>query len=126
MTKNSKNTRNLIVKGKARENLDLFLSNALERKFTDAERALDELRKRNLGDPEFREGYLSALEGILLSVRSGDDRDFFNKMNFDLDKMRKYREEFLEFNTSPVRTSYDLGFFSAWTDLMQYRVNTEK
>lgn len=126
MTKNSKATSNLIIKGKAREELSQFLSNALDRKFTDAERVLEDLKNRDLGDPEFKEGYLAALEGILLSVRSGDERDFFNKINFDPDKMEEYKEEFLEFNTSPVRTSYDMGFFSAWTDLLQYRINIGK
>ena len=126
MTKSSKPTKNLILKGKAREDLSQFLSNALDRRFTDAERVLQDLKNRDLGDPEFKEGYLTALEGILLSVRSGDERDFFNKINFDLEKMENYREEFLEFNSSPIRTSYDMGYFSAWIDLIQYRINIEK
>jgi hypothetical protein len=116
----------LIIKGKAREELSQFLSNALDRKFTDAERVLEDIKKRELGDPEFKEGYLAALEGILLSVRSGDERDFFNKVTFDPDMMKNYMQEFLEFNASPIRTSFDMGFFSAWTDLFQYRINARK
>jgi hypothetical protein len=126
VTKSSKPTKNLILKGKAREDISQFLSNAFDRRFTDAERVLLDLKKRDLGDPEFKEGYLEALEGILLSVRSGDERDFFNKMNFELEKMEKYREEFIEFNSSPIRTGYDMGYFSAWIDLIQYRINIEK
>ena len=126
MTKSSKPTSNLIIKGKAREDLSQFFSNTLDRKFTDAERVLDGLKNRNLGDPEFKEGYLAALEGVLLSVRSGDERDFFNKLTFDTDKMEQYKQEFSDFSASPIRTSYDMGFFSAWTDLFQYRINIKK
>jgi hypothetical protein len=123
VTKASKSTRRFIVRGKGRDDVEAFLSNVLDRKFTDAERALKALQKRNFGDPEFKKGYVAALEGILLSERSGDERDFFNNVTSNPDKMKKYKEEFIEFNTSPVRTSFDMGFFSAWTDLIQYRLN---
>ena len=125
MTKTSKSTQRFIVRGKGRDDVEAFLSNVLDRKFTEAERALKALKKRNFGDPEFKKGYMAALEGILLSERSGDERDFFNNVTSNPDKMKKYKEEFIEFNTSPVRTSFDMGFFSAWTDLIQYRLNTK-
>ena len=95
----------------------------LERKFTDAERSLEDLKGKNIGDPEYSKGYVTALEGILLSVRSGDERDFINKANLSVEKMKQYKEDFSEFTSSPVRTSFDLGYFSAWNDLIQYRIN---
>jgi len=35
-------------------------------------------------------------------------------------------KEFKEFRKLPIRTQFDQGFFSAWTDIIQYRINTEK
>jgi hypothetical protein len=122
MSKISKSNRSIIFKGKAKEDVVSFLVNAMERKFTDAERNLENLRKRNIGDPEFKEGYITALEGILLSIRSGDERDFFNKINFEQKKIKNYKKEFQEFNKSTIRTNYDIGFFSAWNDLIAYRI----
>ena len=100
------------------------MANVLERKFTDAERTLEEVKTKSFSDDEYREGYINALEGILLSVRSGDERDFFNRVDFNKSSMKKYAEDFKNFNSSPIRTNWDLGYFSAWTDLLNYRINT--
>lgn len=111
--------------GKTKEAVSAFMANVLERKFTDAERALEDVKTKSFSDEEYRAGYINALEGILTSVRSGDERDFFNKVEFNKSSMKKYIDDFTKFNSSPVRTNWDLGFFSAWTDLLNYRINTE-
>lgn len=122
MTKTTE-TSGLILRGNARELVGTYFMHVLERKFTDAERSLEDLKGKNIGDPEYSKGYVTALEGILLSVRSGDERDFINKANLSVEKMKQYKEDFSEFTSSPVRTSFDLGYFSAWNDLIQYRIN---
>ncbi|MBN2334040.1 hypothetical protein JXL21_00675 [Candidatus Bathyarchaeota archaeon] len=126
MTKTSNNTRGLMVTGKTREAVAEFISNLLERKFSDAERSLEDVKGRNFSDEEYRAGYLNALEGLLLTVRSGDERDFLNKNQFTPEKMKEYRQEFKDFSSSPVRTNWDSGYFAAWSDLMQFKVNSEK
>ncbi|HEX9916066.1 MAG TPA: hypothetical protein VGB32_14215 [Candidatus Bathyarchaeia archaeon] len=125
MTKSSNPTRGLTVTGKTREAVATFMNNVLERKFTDAERSLEDVKTKGFSDDEFKAGYVNALEGILLSVRSGDERDFINKVEFNKGSMKKYVDDFKRFNGSPIRTNWDLGFFSAWTDLLNYRINTE-
>jgi len=125
VTKSSNPTKGFTVTGKTKEAVSAFMANVLERKFTDAERALEDVKTKSFSDEEYRAGYINALEGILLSVRSGDERDFFNKVEFNKSSMKKYIEDFNKFNGSPVRTNWDLGFFSAWTDLLNYRINTE-
>jgi len=98
----------------------------IDRRFTDAEKALEEIKTRKLTDEEFKTGYINALEGVLLSVRSGDERDFYNRNNFDEKSLKAHRDEFKEFRKTPIRTQFDSGYFAAWSDLMQYRGNLEK
>lgn len=102
-----------------------FFKNMLDRKFTDAEKALGAIRERKFQNEEFRAGYTNALEGLLLSVRSGDERDFYNRNNFAEKGLKTYREEFKNLRKSPIRTQFDSGYFAAWSDIMQYRNNSE-
>ena len=111
--------------GKTRDAVATFIDNVLERKFTDAERSLEDVKTKSFNDDEYKAGYINALEGILLSVRSGDERDFINKVQFNKGNMKKYVDYFKTFNGSLVRTNWDLGFFSAWTDLLNYRINAK-
>jgi len=98
----------------------------LDRRFTDAEKAMEDIKARKFTDTEFKTGYINALEGLLLSVRSGDERDFYNRNNFDEKSLKAHRDEFKEFRKTPIRTQFDSGYFAAWSDIMQYRGNVEK
>lgn len=115
-----------MMASKARPDVMTFFECLLERRFSDAERAVEEIRKKSFGNTEFKDGYVNGLEGMLISSRSGDDRDFFNRAPFDRRSMNKYRKDFSEFAKSGVNTPFDVGFFSAWSDLMHYRLNEEK
>lgn len=126
MTKTTKSGRGLTVTGKTRETVLNFFSNMLDRKFTDAEKALKVLKEKKFSDADFRAGYINAMEGLLLSVRSGDERDFYNRNNFEVKGLKTYREEFKEMRKSPIRTQFDSGYFAAWSDIMQYQNNTSK
>ena len=123
MTKTTKPGRGLSVTGKARESVLVFFTNMLDRRFTEAEKALRALKERKFQNEEFRAGYINALEGLLLSVRSGDERDFYNRNNFEDRGLKTYREEFKELRKSPIRTQFDSGYFAAWSDIMQYQNN---
>ncbi len=123
MTKTTKPGRGLTVTGKTREAVIAFITNILDRKFTDADKAFKVLKDRKFPDDEFKHGYLNALEGLLLSVRSGDDRDFYNRNNFAIKGLKTYREEFKDLRKSPIRTQFDSGYFAAWSDIMQYQNN---
>jgi hypothetical protein len=125
VTKSSNPTKGFTVTGKTKEAVSIFIANVLERKFTEAERTLEDVKTKSFSDDEYRAGYINALEGILLSIRSGDERDFFNRVEFNKSSMKKYIEDFTSFNSSPIRTNWDLGYFSAWTDLLNYRINTD-
>ena len=123
MTTTTKPGRGLSVTGKTRESVIAFFKNMLDRKFTDAEKTLGGIKERKFPDEEFRMGYINALEGLLLSVRSGDERDFYNRNNFAAKGLKTYRDEFKELRKSPIRTQFDSGYFAAWSDIMQYQNN---
>ena len=126
MTKTTNNTRGLTVTGKNREAVAEFIKNLLDRKFSDAERSIEGVKNRKFSDEEYKAGYVNALEGLLLTVRSGDERDFLNKNQFTPEKLKEHRRGFKDFSSSPVRTSWDSGYFAAWSDLMQFKVNSGK
>ncbi len=120
----SKPGRKLSVTGKTRESVIVFFDNLLERRFTDAERELENIKEKKFPDDDYQNGYVNALEGLLLSVRSGDERDFYNRPPMNGKSQDDFIKEFKEFRKLPVRTQFDQGYFSAWTDILQYRVNT--
>jgi hypothetical protein len=111
---------------KARDDVIAFFENLGERRFRDASRALKALKKKSFGDPEFSEGYIKGLEGLLLSARTGDERDFLNRAPFDPQSMKRYKKEFSEFVKNGVRSPFDVGFFLAWSDMVQYRLKHGK
>ncbi|HUV54115.1 MAG TPA: hypothetical protein VMW03_02800 [Candidatus Krumholzibacteriaceae bacterium] len=126
MTKTSSNTKGLSVQGKTRKAVAEFIENLLDRKFTDAERSLEAVKDCSFSDEEYKAGYVNALEGLLLTVRSGDERDFLNRNQFTPENLKDYRSKFKGFASSPIRTSWDSGYFDAWADLMQYKYNVER
>ncbi len=126
MTKTSKGTRGMTVTGIARKDVVDFFEKVSKRRFSDAERVIEKVRGRKLNTPEFRDGYVKALEGFLLSSRSGDERDFHNKENMTPENMREYKKFFRGFMEQGMRSPYDIGYFSAWSDIMQYRAANRK
>jgi hypothetical protein len=103
-----------------------FFDNIFERKFSDAERDLKVVKENRFGDADFKEGYVKAMEGLLLSYRSGDERDFLTRAPFDKKSMDRYKKEFRSFLRNGVHSPFDVGFFLAWSDLIQYRLNAKK
>lgn len=86
--------------------------------WSDAERELTELKKTTpKGD--WARGYMKCLEGLLLSLKSNDDKYLYlpkalaDPDNPDLEKLAK---EFQEFSSFPMRADYDKGFFEALSE----------
>jgi len=122
----SEATKGMTATGKTRESVIEFYDSLIERRFSDGEKALEEVRKRKYSNPEFQDGYNKALEGMLISARSGDERDFLNKAIYDEVAMEKYIQDFRNILKNGFPKPFDIGFFSAWSDFMHYRVATKK
>ena len=125
MTKTNIKGRKLSVTGKTRESVTNFFENLMDRKFSDAERELNNLKERKIVDEEYKKGYIKAFEGLLLSIRSGDERDFYNRINMSGKTFDEYIKEFKNFRKLPIRTQFDQGFFTAWTDILQFKINVD-
>jgi hypothetical protein len=111
---------------KARDDIVLFFENLKERRFADADKAIKLIKEKRFGDTEFQDGYTNALEGILVSVRTGDDRDFLNRAPFDAKNLNRYKKGFRDYVKADVHSQFDVGYFMAWSDFVQYRLDMKK
>ncbi len=99
-----------------------------ERKFAEAERTLERItvRMEKGGQSEYNVGYLRALEGIILTSRSGSETfEFFGSLDLnDVGALRRYHKEFLNSTKSRFHGDYDRGYFSALADYMRVVLRT--
>jgi hypothetical protein len=124
--KKSDRPRGLTATGKTREAVIEFFDALIERRFSDADKALEEVRNRKNPNPEFQDGYIKALEGILTSARSGDERDYLSRASNTEEGLEKQSKDFKEILQKGRPKPFDIGFFSAWSDLIHYRLATNK
>jgi hypothetical protein len=124
--KNSRSGKGMLSSQEIRKATIPFFENIMERKFSDAIKSLEKIRGKNFNSEEFKEGYIHALEGVLLSSRSGDERDFYNKPVLELKEINRYKKSFRDLILEGQHTVFDEGYFSAWSDLMHYRFVKEK
>ncbi|RJS92625.1 hypothetical protein CW705_02460 [Candidatus Bathyarchaeota archaeon] len=94
-----------------------------ERKFAEAERVLQRIRTRMNQNRrrEFNKGYLDALNGIILSYRSGGGSyEFFSNLDMsDVSALKKHYEDFKRNAGSRFQADYDRGYFSALSDFLR-------
>lgn len=99
----------------------------LERQFAEAERILERLRMK-MRKNEWDRGYMRALNGIILTQKSGEERyAFLANLNLDDEKaLEKNQREFLSYLKSDFHAEYDRGFFSAWVDFLRTILKTRE
>jgi len=97
-----------------------FFQLVLERQFAEAERILERLRTKTRKN-EWNHGYIQALNGIIITQKSGDERyAFLTNLNLDDEEaLKKNRREFLNYVKSDFHADRDRGFFSAWADFLR-------
>lgn len=91
-----------------------------ERRMSDAEKVLQQIKERMKTTPWDR-GFFNALEGIFAAFRSKDNPYFYATQidPSDTKKLRQLRKEFLEESTNPLQNEFDQGFFSAWAEYVK-------
>jgi hypothetical protein len=92
-----------------------FFQNLGSRAWTEAEKELDSIRQNSENTP-WSKGYVKALEGLLLTFRSNDDKYIFlPKMlaNGSEETIKSLRKEYNEFASNELHGDYDRGFFKA-------------
>ena len=101
-----------------------------ERKFAEAERTLERITAKmaKSGEKEFNRGYLKALDGIILTGRSGSETyEFFGNLDLnDVSALRRHQKDFLKNTKSRFHADYDRGYFSALADYMRVVLRTAR
>ncbi|HID17075.1 TPA: hypothetical protein EYP26_02130 [Candidatus Bathyarchaeota archaeon] len=91
-----------------------------ERRFKEAEGELEKF-KNELERSEEALGYLKALEGILLSKKSGDEKLYLTRIEkMGKKEMKRARSEFLSHSKNELHGAYDRGFFKALLDYLDF------
>jgi hypothetical protein len=88
------------------------------RAWTDAEKELDGIRQKAENAPWYK-GYVKALEGLLLTYRTNDDKYIYLPRalaNRDEEPINQLRREFGEFAANEIHGEYDRGYFKALED----------
>jgi len=96
--------------------LNRIFQSMLERRFTEAERRLEEIetkiREKNYN--EFKRGFIQALKGMILMYRSNDRDTFLNNIDLkDVNVLKKYYREFSKNAENRLHADYDRGYFFA-------------
>jgi hypothetical protein len=88
------------------------------RAWTDAEKELDGIRQK-AENAAWYKGYVKALEGLLLTYRTNDDKYIYLPRvlaNHGEESINQLRKEFGEFAANEIHGEYDRGYFKALED----------
>jgi len=92
---------------------DRYFQAIVERRISDAEKELDTIRT-TLPATETARGYLKALEGLLLTTKSNDDRYLYlARIEKTPKKLKQLRKDFATHAKSRLHADYDRGYFQA-------------
>jgi len=93
-----------------------YLEAVAERRLKDSENEFEQIRT-GIGNSEWNKGYLKALEGLLLTLRSNDSRYLYlQRIEVEEKSVKKLKEEFKKHSASELHGDYDRGYFAALTD----------
>ena len=95
-----------------------FLEHVEARAWTDAEKELDTIRQKS-DNSQWSRGYVKALEGLMLTYRTNDDKYIFLPKilaNRTEDTIGNLKKEFSEFAANELHGEYDRGYFKALDD----------
>ena len=100
-------------------NTERFFEAVNERRIADAEKELDTIRVI-LPPNQSTQGYLKALEGLLLTAKSnGDKYLYLAKMEKTVKNFKTLRKEFTTQTKNPLHAEFDRGYFQALEGYMR-------
>jgi hypothetical protein len=90
-----------------------FFQAVIDRRIADAEKELDTVRT-SLPATETGKGYLKALEGLLLTAKSNEDKYLYlSKVEKTTKNFKVLRREFGREAKNPLHGDFDRGYFEA-------------
>src|SRR3989475_6170283 len=105
-----------------------FLEHVEARAWTDAEKELDIIRQKS-DNSQWSRGYVKALEGLMLTYRTNDDKYIFLPKvlaSRTEDTISNLKKEFSEFAANELHGEYDRGYFKALDDYFTLLGNMKK
>ena len=88
-----------------------------EGKRTAAKTVLEKIKQKSESS-KWRQGYINALEGMVIASETKEDQEvFINQIR--IEKSDELRRKFFQQSKNELHSDFDRGFFSAWTDYMQ-------
>ncbi len=97
-----------------------FFESVEERAWTVAEKELDNIRQKAENN-HWSQGYIKALEGLMLTYRSNDDKQLYLPKaltNRSDESIQGLHKEFTEFSSNELHGEYDRGYFKALEDYL--------
>lgn len=97
-----------------------FFQFILNKNFKEAEEQLEKIKMKIEKSPE-NFGYLKALEGIMLTLKSNDEKLYLKKVEFkDEKEISKLKAEFSFHARNELHGDYDRGYFKALLDYLNF------
>ena len=97
-----------------------FFQLLTQRSIAEAERVLERIKEKAGKLDDWTMGYMAALEGALIALKSNDDRyAFILRTDVDNKSLYRLKNEFVRHERSETHSDYDRGFFSAWAEYMR-------
>jgi len=98
---------------------DEFFQAIIERRISDAEKELDSVRA-SIPATETTKGYMKALEGLLLTVKSNDEKYLYLAKNERTPaNLRALHREFSAQTKNSLHADFDRGYFQALEEFVR-------
>jgi hypothetical protein len=88
------------------------------RKIPEAEEELEKIQTK-LDTSKGDLGYLRALEGLILTQKSGDKNIYLSRASLDENSVKEIRREFLAHASNELHEDYDRGYFQGLADYLK-------
>jgi len=88
------------------------------KKIPEAEQELEKIQTK-LETSKGDLGYLRALEGLVLTQKSGDKNIYLSRVNLDENSVKEIRREFLAHASNELHEEYDRGYLRALADYLK-------
>lgn len=109
--------------------LNIFFKAVIDRKFTEAEKILQEMEEKSKGNEasEFKRGFILGLKGIIIMQRSNDQFTILSNLDLsNIEMLKKYYSIFSANAKSKLHADYDRGYFLALAEYTLFALRYTK
>jgi len=100
-----------------------YFNSINNRNFAEADRIIDKIKNTSTKSDRLN-GFLSALEGMRLSIYTNEKYAFIVQLPTVQKDVQKLKKDFNKKIRNPLSTNFDKGFFTAWLEYIEYYAKT--